>query len=89
MSLLAETIMRQALFGESRGVGILRTFHAQYAGLFADTPLEQDLRAQIADESRHARSYARMIAKRNGARAALDGVDAGWQAIVRHIAAAI
>jgi hypothetical protein len=86
--MLAETLMRQALFGESRGVSLLKTFHAQYAGLFAGTPLEQQLRAQIADESRHARSYVRLIAKRSGAPVGQTGVDVGWQTIVRHIDAA-
>ena len=86
--MLADTLMRQALFGESRGVGILRTFHGHYAGVFASTRLEQELRVQIDDESRHARSYARMLAKRNGAPVGLSGVDDGWQTIVRHIATA-
>jgi hypothetical protein len=88
MSIVAETLMRQALYGESRGVGLLRTFHGQYARFFAGTPLEEELRAQIADESRHARAYARMLVKRIGINSSLGGVDPGWQTIVRHIAAA-
>ncbi|HMF40422.1 MAG TPA: hypothetical protein VKQ32_07000 [Polyangia bacterium] len=87
-SMLAETLMRQAFFGESRGVGILRTFQGQYARFFASTALEQDLRVQIADESRHARSYARMLAARNTAPVGLAGVAPGWQRIVCHIAQA-
>jgi hypothetical protein len=86
--MLAETLMRQAFFGESRGVGLLRAFHAEYAGLFASTRLEQALRTQIADESRHARSYAVMLARRGGAPLGRAGVDVGWQTIVGHIAAA-
>jgi hypothetical protein len=83
--MLAETLMRQALFGESQGVGLLKTFHRQYAQSFASTPLEQQLRGQIADESRHARSYVRLIARRTGAPAGRAGVDVGWRTIVGHI----
>jgi hypothetical protein len=88
MLALAETLMRQTLFGESRGVGILRTFQGQYAAFFANTPLERELRGQIADEARHARSYARMLAKRDGTQACLAGVDPGWRTIMSHIATA-
>ena len=88
MLALAETLMRQTLFGESRGVGILRTFQGQYAAPFANTPLERELRAQIADEARHARSYARMLAKRGGTQAGMGGVDPGWRTIMSHIATA-
>jgi hypothetical protein len=86
--MLAEALMRQALFAESRGVPLLTAFHGRYAACFASTPLEQQLRAQIADESRHARAYARLLAKRTGAPVGRDGVDAGWQTIIRHIGAA-
>jgi hypothetical protein len=83
----AETIMRQIWFGESRGVLIFRTFHDRYAEAFKSARLERELRSQIADEIRHARTYLRMIAKRNGARVGLAGVDPSWRTIIQHIAA--
>jgi hypothetical protein len=85
--MVAEAIMRQMWFGESRGVLIFRAFHHRYADAWGSTPLERELRSQIADEIRHARAYRRMIAKRNDARAGLAGVDASWREIIQHIAA--
>jgi hypothetical protein len=83
--MLAETLMNQILFGESRGVGIIRTFHSQFAEAFASPRLENELCLQIADESRHTRSYARMLAKRTGAHVGWSAVDPGWQTIIRHL----
>ena len=64
--MLAETLMRQLVFGESHGVGIIRTFQGHCARFLTDTALEEALQAQIADESRHARVYARLLVKRGG-----------------------
>jgi hypothetical protein len=86
--MLAETIMRQILFGESRGVGIIRTFQGQFNEAVANPRLEHELGAQIADESRHARSYARMLARRSGANVGSTGVDAGWKTIILHLSTA-
>ena len=86
--MLAETLMRQLFFGESHGVGIIRTFQAQCAGFLADPALEEALRVQIADESRHARAYARMLVKRGGVRVGPAAADPGWRTIVGHMAAA-
>ena len=83
--MLAETIMRQILFGESRGVGIIRTFHGQFTQALANPRLEHELGAQIADESRHARAYARMLSKRTGGNVGAAGVDVGWKTIIRHL----
>jgi hypothetical protein len=83
--MLAETLMRQILFGESRGVGIIRTFAGQFTEAVANPRLEHELDAQIADESRHARAYARMLSKRTGANVGSAGVDAGWKTIIRHL----
>jgi hypothetical protein len=83
--MLAETLMSQILFGESRGVGIIRTFQGQCAKAFASPRLEHELGSQIADESRHARSYARMLAKRNGDHSCSWSVDPGWRTIIGHL----
>jgi hypothetical protein len=82
--MLAETLMSQILFGESRGVGIIRTFQGQFAEAFSSPRLDHELCSQIADESKHASSYARMLAKRTGERGPT-GVDPGWQKIIRHL----
>jgi hypothetical protein len=85
--MLAETLMSQILFGESRGVGIIRTFQGQFAEAFASPRLERELSLQVADEGRHARTYARLLARRIGADVGPPAVDPGWQTIIRHLCA--